>query len=67
MALDLARLRIRRTVRILSFSIIWPAVAAIKSNENEVAVFTDAIHCGCPQEMHMGSAYESSIEATMSC
>jgi hypothetical protein len=67
MALDLTRLRVRRTVHILSFSVIWPAVAAIKPNENEVAVFTDAFHCGCPQEMHMGSAYESSIDVTMSC
>jgi hypothetical protein len=23
-------------------------VAAIKANEDEVAVFTDALHCGCP-------------------
>jgi hypothetical protein len=48
MALDLTRLRVRRTVHVLSFSIIWPAVATIKANENEVAVFTDALHCGCP-------------------
>jgi hypothetical protein len=67
MALDLARFGVRRAVSILTFSIVRPAVAPVEANENKVAVFTDAFHCGCPQEMPMGSASESSIDVTMSC